>query len=528
MKKLRSTLLLIVCSVAGLILLLNWRDVWGLIDQDALDIEIASAEEIDRLSQGKEEHAIEPEILLNGSTIAYDVSQNMLLIPQDPSKSYFDGKLSVPEGRLFFLEDEEGFSDKAASMAENRVFRLFWVRETDVWMYNVYFTSMPVMCLSQTSVDDVDENGGATAWDGTVWLYDPYRENAQFQQSTCDYHIRGNTTRGYPKSSYKLNLEQKQSLLGMQKDDDWILSALYDDEGLIHNRLSYLVWHEIAASNDVDNDEGISMEYVELFVDGSYRGVYGLSGQINRKTLHLNKGDILYKYRDLSFAEEGDYYAPGEEPENRRVSIEYPKDFDMSDWEPLREWMDLFKEDPVADYDRAVELQNMENAIDYNIFIQLLFGMDNILKNIYFVADYQTDGTYRIMKIPWDLNMTWGNSWTDEYDCHFNRFKAEKMTMEGGFTEDMSDLYEANPAEISELLLTRWQELRREIITPEHISEMLSQELSYLYGSGAYTRNELFWPPTCDHWNEAQLYEYIDTRIAFLDTYYEKLYTDSH
>lgn len=160
MKKLRSTLLLIVCSVAGLILLLNWRDVWGLIDQDALDIEIASAEEIDRLSQGKEEHAIEPEILLNGSTIAYDVSQNMLLIPQDPSKSYFDGKLSVPEGRLFFLEDEEGFSDKAASMAENRVFRLFWVRETDVWMYNVYFTSMPVMCLSQTSVDDVDENGG--------------------------------------------------------------------------------------------------------------------------------------------------------------------------------------------------------------------------------------------------------------------------------------------------------------------------------------------------------------------------------
>lgn len=535
MKKIYKTVLFVAVSLLLLGIYLYADSNHGSLHNQILSTDILSYEQIEQLSVGKEDTFIDPEIAFNGNSIAYDSEQNMLLIPQDLSKNRYDGKLSIPDGNLYFLEDEEGFSDKLGAISQNRVFRLFWIRDTQVWMYNVYFTGMPVMCLSsdaaiyreETTNEEEDNNNDILKWEGNVWIYDQYHSSTDFQAVDCNWHKRGATTMNYEKAGYKLNLDHKKSFLGMRKDDDWILNALYDDEGLIHNKLSYQVWQEIASSNSVANDEGISMEYVELFVDQEYRGVYGLSERIDKKSASLSSHDILYKYRSQEFASEADFYPCGQEPESPIVTIEYPKDFDDSDWNPMRTWISMFNTEQTPDYEKAKSLLNMENAIDYNLFNQLIYGMDNIMKNVYFKAEYHSNGSYQFIKIPWDLNMTWGNSWVDDYNCGFNRYKEENITSPGGFSEDMISLYQVNPPEISEQLLTRWQELRQEIITPESIIQMLDQELAYLHGSGAYARNLQKWPPTCDHWQESQFYEYIYGRIAFLDSYYNDLYKNS-
>ena len=513
MGKTRKGLVTILFSTVFLCIFTNGSKIADRFGNKVMNAEVLPMEEIDLLCEGKEDGFMESEIRLGESKIAYDSGQNLLLVPQELSKEYFDGRLQVPDGKLYFLEDE-ALKDKAETIRENKVLRLFWIRDTRYWMYNVYFTGMPVVSI--TSEEETEE--GNTK--GNIWVYDQYHSAAQYQSAECSWHLRGATTRNYEKSSYRLTLtDRKLSFLGMRKDDDWILHALYDDDGLIHNKFSYEVWRKIAASNQVAYDEGIAMEYVELFMDNEYVGVYGLSERIDKKTLNLGKRDILYKCRDQIGPGEDDFYSELTEGMDPVFVLKYPKDFGVKDWDPLKKWVTVFLLDGFEDFKSASSILNMENAIDYNLFNLLTCGMDNIMKNIYFLADYQSDGSYQFIKIPWDLNMTWGNSWIDDYDCNYNRFQEKNFDAEDGWTEDMYRLYEYAPEETGTLLAERWEQLRQNIITKEALYEKLDNLFSYLHDSGAYLRNLQKWPPKGEYWQEEYIYEYIDRRIDFLDSY---------
>lgn len=517
MKKVRKRLLVIVFSILFLCIYLAGDKVLAGFSRGIMDAEVLSMDEINLLCEGKEDAFMEPEITINGGEIAYDSEQNLLLVPQSLWEEGFEGSLQAPDGKLYFLEDE-ALENKAETIRESRMLHLFWIRDTRCWMYNVYFTGMPVASISSKELTEEEIKTGE------IWVYDPYHSAARYQKAECSWHLRGGASRDYEKSSYRLTLtDKKLSFLGMRRDDDWILHSLYDDEGLIHNKLSYEVWQEIAASNHVDYDEGISMEYVELFLDDTYLGVYGLSERIDRKALHLSEKDILYKCKDLKNPGQDDFYSELTEEMAPTFVWKYPKDFEMEDWEPLREWASMFCFEEYEDYESAAALLNMENAVDYNLFNLLICGMDNIMKNIYFHADYQSDGSYRFIKIPWDLNMTWGNSWIDDNDCNFNRFQEKNFDADDGWTTDMYVIFEHDPEKIGPLLAERWQELRQSIITKEALYEKLDAQFAYLYDSGAYVRNRQKWPPKGDYWQDGYIYEYIDRRIDFLDSYIGQL-----
>ncbi len=505
---------MIVCSVMFLGVYLMSGRIADKLSTGVMGAEVLPVEEINALCEGKEDAYMESEITLDGGEIAYDSEMNLLLVPQDLSKKSFDGTLQVPDGKLYFMQDE-ALEDKEGTLRESKMLHLFWIRDTSCWMYNVYFTGMPVASI--TTEVEADEEGIMT---GDMWVYDQYADASRYQKAACSWHVRGATTLNYEKSSYRLTLDDKKlSLLGMRKDDDWILHGLYDDEGLIHNKLSYEVWQEIAADNHVDYDEGIHMEYIELFIDDTYLGVYGLSERIDKKALNLGKKDILYKCRDQVNPGEDDFYEELTQEMSPVFVLKYPKDFKVEDWKPLRQWTSMFCFGEILDYESAKAILNMENAIDYNLFNLLTCGMDNIMKNIYFFADYQMDGSFQFIKIPWDLNMTWGNSWIDDYDCNFNLFQEKNFDSTGGWTPDMEALYERNPEEIGALQAERWQYLRQNIITKEALYAKVDEEYAYLYSSGAYVRNRQKWPPKGEYWRDEYIYEYIDKRIDFLDSY---------
>ena len=502
----------VAVSVFILVLYLNLNHVQGVFNRDVMNVSILSMEEIEALCTGKEETFLEPCVTLSGAAIAYDRGQNMLLIPQSLQEENFQGRLSVPEGKLYFLE-EEAFGDKAGAISSNQVFRLFWITDTQCWMYNVYFSGMPVLCLTTTAQENEESYG-------TVWVYDPYRTEESYPDMECTWHIRGNTTRQYEKANYRLTLtEGKASLLGMRQDDDWILHSLYDDAGMIHNKLSYEVWQRIAGSNQVSNDEGINIEYLELFKDGQYLGIYGLSERIDKKELALGKKDILYKWRQIGYPGEDDFYSELTEEMDPHFVMKYPPEYILQDWEPLMQWTSLFLNEEFTDYEAGRTLLNMENAIDYNLFIMLSGADDNILKNMYLWADYQPDGSYRFIKIPWDLNMTWGNSYVDEYACHFNKYQQRNIESTWSFAPDIYKLYLYNPEEMGEMIKKRWQELRENSITKESLREIVDAQYQYLYAAGACIRNAWLWPEEGDYWADEYIYEYIDKRIDFLDEY---------
>lgn len=507
----------IIASGLFLAIYLNYGKIDNFFSGTILNTDILSIEEIELLCQGKENTFIWPEITINGGRVPYDFDKNMLLIPQNMSERELTGVLEVPDGEMFFLESEE-FKDKKAALSENKVFFLYLIRDNICWKYNVCFTGMPIIWMVTASTDEQEVTHG------TIEIYDPYRSNLQVQKAACNWHVRGDTTAQYEKSSYRLTLtEQKLSFLGMRKDDDWILHALYDDDGLIHNKLSYEVWEKIAITNNVSGDEGISMEYVEVFKDGYYQGVYGLSERVDKKELGLNDRDILYKGKISGEPTEDDFYSELTEEMTPTFEWKYPNDFAMEDWEPLRKWTDFYCMGGLKDYEAGKSLINMQNAIDYNLFNILICGMDNTMKNVYFWADYQADGTYQFIKVPWDLNMTWGNSWIDDITYKFNKYQEKTLINHWGWTDDVYVLYERNPEEIGTLLKDRWKELRRNIITKERLYDIVDTEFSYLHDSGAYARNYQKWPSPNDYWMDTYVYEYIDKKIDNLDEYFEQM-----
>lgn len=151
---------LIVLSVVFLCIFLGYEGFADFFDDRVMSARVLSQDEIDSLCASKEDAFMWPELMLNGGAVPYDIEQNMLLIPQSMTDNSIKGTLEVTDGELYFLEDEN-LQNKALAMRENKVFRLFWIREEQCWMYNVYFTGMPVInIITDTNVLNEEEFGG--------------------------------------------------------------------------------------------------------------------------------------------------------------------------------------------------------------------------------------------------------------------------------------------------------------------------------------------------------------------------------
>ena len=414
------------------------------------------------------------------------------------------------------------FQNKEEAIGSGHSFTLYYVADTTYATYQLVFTGMPAMIIyGKEDIGAPEERN----WSAEMQLYDPYHSVSKIQTSKINYHVRGGSSEHYSKSNFKMELEGKKlSLLGMHVEDDWILNSLYDDAGLVHNKVSTSVWREIASYNKVPNDEGMTMEYVELFLGTQYFGVYALTERVDQTTLSLKNEDILYKCRADRIPEEHNYTNEMTDEMRPIFVLKYPKEPVAEDWNPLKDWVNYFCKGQLQTYEQGKALLNMENSVDYNLFTLLICGVDNIRKNVFLVAEYQGDGTYQFKKVPWDMNATWGNPWVYDSTCNYTIYDPSYIENMSTWPTDMDTLYEYNEKEMSALLRDRWEELRKAgVITKEKIYDMLNDEFGYLHGSGAYARNYRKWPNGTEFWQDEFIYEYTDARIDVLDEYFDKL-----
>lgn len=83
-------------------------------------------------------------------------------------------------------------------------------------------------------------------------------------------------------------------------------------------------------------------------------------------------------------------------------------------------------------------------------------------------------------------------------------------------------MYRRYPDEIENLTRKRWQQLRKDVLSKERLFAMLDEEFTYLHGSGAYDRNYIRWEEHGrEKWKDEYIYEYVEGRLAFLDSFYQ-------
>lgn len=142
---------------------------------------------------------------------------------------------------------------------------------------------------------------------------------------------RGNSSWSwYDKKPYRIKLDEKHKLLGLGKAKSWVLLANYRDVTDLMNTFVFEAaqWLGMPYTNHT--------RYVELFINGDYRGVYQLTEQVqqdkNRVAVSDDQGMLLSLDQDdgpnLSPAATDNFWSS---VYTMPVCVKYPKDDALTD-----------------------------------------------------------------------------------------------------------------------------------------------------------------------------------------------------
>ncbi len=262
--------------------------------------------------------------------------------------------------------------------------------------------------------------------------------------------IRGGISISYEKKSFAINLRdslgvdsEDRSFFGFRNDNDWILDAMYIDPARMRNRVSTDLWNDFATkpywfAQEPNMLNGTRGQFVELFINDVYHGLYCMTEEIDRKQLDLKKlvkdsvadelnyvqRGALYKAVSWTTAVFMGYPYRGDSiyPDFSNFSgswsgyeCKYPE---LDEGEPIR-WNPLYEAVKVpstyytmdAQFEQTVaERFDLPVYLDYYLFIELMLATDNHGKNTYSGIYDQSQNTM-ISVTPWDLDATWGLRW---------------------------------------------------------------------------------------------------------------------
>ena len=97
---------------------------------------------------------------------------------------------------------------------------------------------------------------------------------------------RGNSTWEAPKKPYAIKFSKKKSLLNLPEDKSWVLLANYYDATLLRNDLALYMGNEMSTLDWTPH-----FQYVDLMLNGEYKGIYQLGEKVKVAKKRVNVGD---------------------------------------------------------------------------------------------------------------------------------------------------------------------------------------------------------------------------------------------
>ncbi|NJB86818.1 hypothetical protein GGR26_002595 [Lewinella marina] len=357
-----------------------------------------------------------------------------------------------------------------------------------------------------------------------------YAFGADSLTSPIGVRYRGSFTLRYPKKSLDLEFREWQDrdesrdvqFLDLREDDDWVLDALYNEPSRVNAYVGHKLWLDLHspsyATEEPKARAGADVAFAELFLNGRYHGLYMLSEQVDRSQLKLKKYDDdagvrgeLYKSEEYTIATSFQG-VPNETPVDDDWAgweVKHP-DEDEVDWDRLRQLIRFVANTPDAEFRAAADQHfDLENLIDYLLFVNGLSLTDNMSKNTY-LARYDTD--YPYFFAPWDLDAGLGNRHDGTRQESATTWRTNQL-----FTR----LSELDAADFNQQLCNRYTELRTGLLRPDSLEARVTNAMDVLQSSGAYRREARRWPELLD-FSEDQVsftHSFIQERIDFLDGY---------
>lgn len=499
----------------------------GILEPGALAGEVRQAWKLSENLSGTLDSQ-EVRLCFRGEELACDRESGTFYLPVDmDSQDWEAGTFTDAEGETEILPLQDyTLLEKQQTVADGTPVQfLAWKEKEQICTtIQVVFTGLPVVRMETDADLDVD-----TVFAGSVVFYEDCAGEDWVTASAFQAHERGQTTRAYPKKGYRVNLisvtptgavnKKEESVLGMRTSDSWIFYAIYSDGTKIRDKFNTELWNRSGALNTpYDAHFGTHMEYAELIVNGEYRGLYGIMEPVDSSQLQISDQEYLYKrtYGRELWSDVFDRL----EPENYLTVLGMEiKGRDgagiREDWKCFRSYVELCEADDGMFRSGAEDLLYMDNMADIWLYLQMLYGEDNIYKNMFFAFKKETSG-YRMYLVPWDMDLTWGNIYTDDEEELYAVFAPEQAEtyLEWPFADR---LFSLNAGNIRELAAERWKELRKGVWSDEELHDLLETCIHQVQDSGAFARDAARWPDSRHDGNYEGMEQFMEIRLNFLD-----------
>lgn len=386
------------------------------------------------------------------------------------------------------------------------------------------------------------------------------------------FKYRGASSSNYPKRSYAIKLRDAygnsvdRKILGYRSDNNWILDAMYIDRACMRNRVSTDLWNDYAvkpyyADREKKVRTGTRGEFVEVFLNGSYWGLYCMTEKMDRKQLKLKKyvpasestaytaepHGFLYKSKDWSYE-----VLMGHKPDERffpytEVAKAYNylgqeswRGFEQKypdaqneyvDWTPLRNAVNFVATmDVQSTFDREIgNYFDLPILRDYYLLIELALATDNHGKNMFFYMYDQADADgNKISVCPWDMDGTFGQNW--EADTTYTQnsqqdFEEMLWNHEHGQLTLFLNLRMGSLG-WRQMLADRYCELRPTFFDPDKLSQRFLDYATLFADGYADIREQKKWGSAQGkihkklQWGAQYAARWVKNRIKYMDKRY--------
>ena len=448
---------------------------------------------------------------INGIETVYDNTSDIYYysIPLDQKEKKYTLKLELDDGYKYKIKKQ---STNIITVDYDKTYNIIIYNEKNYSEIKLKLTNLPIISIiSDSEITDNDTNSVFT------YINPSNLDNTIIYNSKI--HIRGSTSKAYDKKSYKINIynndydkEKRVNISNFYYGSSFILDALYRDGSKVRNALATKLWNEV--SNDFTNVD-VYTEFVEVFINGSYHGLYLFMEPVNRRNLNLNGSglnntSVVIKSNDFHLPKFNDY-ATVIDDVYYGYELKYPNDetlFNASWNSILSKLSQYYKATTNSSYEEINNIFNMDNYIDLLLFNSIINNEDNeFIKNNYY---YQKELGDKIYIQPWDMEFSFGLS----YSANLNHNVEETLD---DFNKIVFDIKHSSD-KINKLFVKKYWLLRESFINTKYFDEILDEYKDILC-NGVAARDSSKWYEYDVSENIEEVRTWIYQRLEFYDNY---------
>lgn len=335
---------------------------------------------------------------------------------------------------------------------------------------------------------------------------------------------RGNSSfLWYDKKPYRIKLDEKHKLLGLGKAKSWALLANYRDVTDLMNTFVFELghWMGLEYTNHT--------RYVELFLNGDYKGVYQLTEQIQQNANRVNISDEMGILVTLDVDD-----GPGESPYNddnfwssvynMPMAVKYPED-EMLTSEVKDSIKGVFAQLETAiknrDYPLVESLLDIRSFIHYLQIQEFIYNVElSAPRSIYMYKD--GDGKWMMGPL-WDFDAGFDFDWNYMQTNH-TFFSNYRETVMGTNPYKRNGNYNYVPqfftnlfgcSEFVKLYKEEWNCFSDSIVSRNWA--IMEKYITHL-SEGPMTRESKRWPITGKNFDEEvkKMHQWLINRANFM------------